>query len=121
MANKLHADWLRAKENMKKQIADVKKNGGLNPKQIEDALKSFDGGFGPMLEKIGVAYKANKGADVQKNATAAITVAQKYLQTVKGISNERGTGAALELKILLGKLEELKTKGMASTNAKQWL
>jgi hypothetical protein len=121
MPNKMHADWLRAKANMEKQVAEVKKQGGLNPKQIEDALKGFDGGFGPLLEKLGTAYKANKGADVTKHATEAITVAQRYLHTVQGISNERGRGAALELKILLGKLDELKTKGMTCAHGKEWL
>lgn len=112
MATKLHQDWLNAKKALQKQVDDVKKNGGLNPKQIETALKSFDGGFGPMLEKCAKAYKDNKEADLKKHAAAAEVVANKYLETVKKISNERGTAAKMDLNVLITRLKEIKEKGL---------
>ncbi len=112
----LYDQWKNAKKALEKQVADVKKKGGMNPKQIEAALKSFDQGLGPLLTKVGTAYKANKGKDVQKHAEAAIKVAEKYLETVNKISNERGSGARITLKALIAQLTTLKDKGMTAPN-----
>ena len=82
MANAMHNSWKSAKSGLQKQIDDVKKNGGLNPKPIQDALKSFDSGFGPLIDKCAKADKEKTDADVKKYAKDAITVAEKYLGTV---------------------------------------
>ncbi len=116
MPNRMHDEWLRAKKQLSDQVADFKKNGGLNSKPVEDALKSFDGGFGPMLEKLGTAYKGNRGADVQKYATSALTIAEGYMHRLEGLSNERGRGAQMFLRSLLAQLAELKAKGMTAKN-----
>jgi hypothetical protein len=115
MANRMHDDWVKQKAFLQKQVDDVKKNGGLNPKQIQDALKSFDGGLGPTLDRLAEAYKAKKDADVKKYAERAITTAKNYLATVTKISNERGTGTKIALSAMLTKLEGLKAKGSAFT------
>lgn len=51
----LYDQWKSAKAGLQKQVDDVKKKGGLNPKQIQDALKSFDQGLGPLLKKVETA------------------------------------------------------------------
>ena len=112
MATKLHQDWINAKKGLQKQIDEVKKKGGLNPKQIEDALKSFDGGFGPTLEKCAKAYKDKKEADLKKHAAAAEVIAKRYLETVTKISNERGMAAKINLSVLITRLQEVKDKGL---------
>jgi hypothetical protein len=116
MANAMHNSWKTAKSGLQKQIDDVKKSGGLNPKQIQDALKSFDSGFGPLLDKCAKAYKDKKDADVKKYAKDAITVAEKYLGTVTSISNERGSGAKITLKAMITQLTNLRDKGITAPN-----
>lgn len=116
MPNRMHAEWLSAKTLMQKQIDDAKKKGGLNPKQLQEALKSFDQGLGPLLDKTASAYKDKKDADIKKHAAAAVTVADRYLATVNAISNERGAGGRLSLKTIIGKLNDLRAKGSAAPN-----
>lgn len=63
------------------------------------------------------AYKANKGDDVRKYAGQAEVIGQQYLTKLEGISNSRGTGAAMALKALLHRLGEAKEKGMTASAA----
>lgn len=112
----MHDSWKSSKKALQKTVDEVKKRGGLNPKPIEDALKSFDGGFGPLIDKCAKAYKDQKDADVKKHATAAIVVAEKYLETVSKISNERGTGAKITLGGMIANLKDLKENGSAARN-----
>jgi hypothetical protein len=115
VANRLHDDWVKQKSYLQKQVDEFKKNGGLNSKPVEDALKSFSGGLGPTLDKLAEAYKAKKDADVKKYADRAIVTATAYMATAGKLSNERGTGTKMFLKNMLVKLDGLKAKGSAFT------
>src|SRR5579872_4887669 len=116
MPNNMHAKWLQAKNSLQREIDNVKQNGGMNPKQVKDALKTFDQGFGPLLEKLGTAYKDKKDAEAKKQAGAALTIAERYLATLKSISNGRGGGAEALLGSIIRELNDVRAKGSAAYN-----
>jgi hypothetical protein len=115
MPNALHQYWKKTKDDLAKAAADMKKTGG-NARPIEEALKSFDSGLGPLLENVGNAYKANKGADVKKHAKAALEIATKYKKTVSEIPYQCRIEAGQRLTQLGKNLTELKDKGMTAND-----
>jgi hypothetical protein len=115
MPNLLHQYWKKTKDDLAKAAADMKKTGG-NSKPIDDAVKSFKSGLGPLLEDIGTAYKANKGADVKKHAKAALAIAGEYKETVSNIPYQCRIEAGQRLNHLTKVLTELKDKGMTAND-----
>lgn len=112
--SRMRNTWKQAREALLRQIAEVSKKGGLNVKPLEDALKSFDASFAPLLDKVAEAYKANKGEDVKKHAAAALAVGQRYLATLQSISHLRGGRAGQLLAAIVGDLKKCQLQGMAA-------
>jgi hypothetical protein len=123
MANKLHNEWLAGKKALEDEIARFKA-GKTNLKvgPLEELLKKFDQGFGPKLEDIGKAYKANNGAEVVKQANKALVIAQGYKALMKapgGIDEGRAQAykkANIQIDAVIKDLTGLSTKGMTGPN-----
>jgi hypothetical protein len=115
MPNSLHQHWKKTKDDLAKSAAEMKKTGG-NSKPIDTALKSFDGGFGPLLDKVGDAYKAKKDADVKKQAAAAGKIAGTYKTTIDAIPYQCRVEAGFRLSHITKVLKELETKGTTATD-----
>jgi hypothetical protein len=115
MPSTLHQYWKKTKDDLAKASAEIKKTGG-NHKPIDDALKSFDSGFGPLLDKVADAYKAKKDADVKKHAKGALDIAGEYKKTVEGIPYQCRIEAGQRLNHITKSLTELKDKGTAAND-----
>ena len=112
----MRQDWHNTKTAMKIVADIVKKQGVSDAKARLDALKSFDQGLGPLLDKVEAAYKARKDADVKKHAQAAVAIANKYVATLTAIPNGNGNTTAEALRGIREKLGELWAKGISAPN-----
>jgi hypothetical protein len=101
---------------MKAASEVLKKAGATNQQPRLDALKTFDQGLGPLLDKVEAAYKAGKDGDVKKHAQAAVAIANKYVATLADLPDGLGTGSANTLRNIREKLGELWQKGISAPN-----
>jgi hypothetical protein len=115
MPSTLHQHWKKTKDDLAKASAEMKKTGGNN-KPIDDALKSFDSGFGPLLDDVANAYKAKKDADVKKHAKAALKIAGEYKATIEKIPYQCRIEAGQRLNFIAKALKELENKGTEATD-----
>jgi hypothetical protein len=102
----MHAECERAKADLARRLEDTKTRGGADAKPLKEALKSFDRGYGPLLEKCGDAVAKHKLNDVKKYAADALKVAQKYLPAVRSLPGGNGTLAAA---VLPDRIEKFRT------------
>ena len=121
MANKLHTEWLGCKKVLEDQIQEYK-NGRSNqiPTVLEDALKSFNKGFGPKLEEVGKAYKAKNDAEIKKQAGKALDIALVYDKTLSAkptAANQMAfERAKKQLQPVIHALTDLKNTGSKAAN-----
>jgi hypothetical protein len=111
--NFLHKYWTRTKDNLTKAASDMKKTGG-NSKPIEEAVKKFKSGFGPLLDDVGTAYKAKKDADVKKHAKAALDIANEYKDIIEAIPYECRIDAKQRLNLIIKNLTDFQKQGTAA-------
>ena len=104
--NQMHAECERAKADLARRLEDTKTRGGADAKPLKEALKSFDRGYGPLLEKCGDAVAKHKLNDVKKYAADALKVAQKYLPAVRSLPGGNGNLAAA---VLPDRIEKFRT------------
>ena len=110
MPSSLHSRWKRVKDELVKSAKPVK---GLNTsKDLENALKALSGGFGPTMDKMCDAFKANKGADVKKYAKEALATAAEYKKAIATLGSPAASKMRFELDTIVTILKEIEPKGM---------
>ena len=109
MSCSLHNRWKRVKDEL---VKEAKPEKGQNKKELEDALKLLSSGFGPTLDKMCDAFKANKGADVKKYAKAAIATAEEYKKALANVGSVAVSRMRFELDAIIKILKEIEPKGM---------
>ncbi len=112
MPSSLHNRWKRIKDTLVKARAEAEK--GTNNKPLDDALKNLSGGFGPTLDKMCDAFKANKGGDVKKHAKAALATAAEYKEVLAAVPLQVAVRARMDLENIVKILKEIEPKGMLS-------
>jgi hypothetical protein len=109
MPSSLHSRWKRVKDEL---VKEAKPEKGLNKKPLEDALKLLSGGFGPTMDKMCDAFKANKGADVKKHAKASLAIAGEYKKAIATLGSPAASRMRFELDRIVIILKEIEPKGM---------
>jgi hypothetical protein len=111
---RLHSLWKSTKNVLTKAQAEIKKDKGNCP-SIDAALKGFDAGFGPRMDKVGDAFKAGKDQEVKAQATKALAIAAEYRKLTEAVKFECRIEVKRMMDSIVQDLTDLANKGTTST------